>query len=116
MSEVRSAPSQQISERLVGQPVRRVEDARLLTGLGRYVDDRPADHALHVAILCSDQPHARIVSLDTAGALALECVVGVYQWSDIAAIRPTCACDFANGGLSTDAHSRLGQRLRSLRY
>ena len=40
--------------KLVGQPVRRVEDARLLAGLGRYVDDRQPPLALHIAILRSD--------------------------------------------------------------
>ena len=49
---------------LVGQPVPRVEDARLLCGLGRYVDDLPDGQALHMALVRSDQPHARITAID----------------------------------------------------
>lgn len=93
MSETRTqeAPAH-VGDKLVGKPVRRVEDARLLTGLGRFVDDVPADHALHVAILRSNQAHARILGLRTEEALQVEGVHGVYAWQDIAAfIRPALA-------------------------
>jgi carbon-monoxide dehydrogenase large subunit len=72
--------------KLVGQSVRRVEDARLLTGVGRYVDDRQSPLALHVAILRSDQPHARILAVHTDAARAVPGVVGVFQWRDISTI------------------------------
>jgi carbon-monoxide dehydrogenase large subunit len=57
--------------RLIGSPVRRIEDARLLRGVGRYVADLAPRDALHLAILRSPHSHAtlRRVSLDTAGAL-----------------------------------------------
>ena len=84
---VRAAPA-----KLVGQPVRRVEDARLLAGLGRYVDDRPAPHALHVAIRRSDQAHARIRSIDVDAARALRGVHGVYTSADLAGfVKPAIA-------------------------
>ena len=72
--------------KLVGQSVRRVEDARLLAGLGRYVDDRQSPLALHVAILRSDQPHARILAVHTDAARAVPGVIGVFQWRDISTI------------------------------
>jgi carbon-monoxide dehydrogenase large subunit len=76
----------------VGRPVRRVEDARLLVGLGRYVDDRAPAHALHLAIRRSDQPHARIVRIDASAARAIPGVHGVYAWPDVAGlVRPAVA-------------------------
>ena len=78
--------------KLVGQPVRRVEDARLLAGLGRYVDDRPAAHALHVAIRRSDQAHARIKGFDLTAARALRGVHGVFVAADLAGfVKPAIA-------------------------
>ncbi|HET9126195.1 MAG TPA: xanthine dehydrogenase family protein molybdopterin-binding subunit [Solirubrobacteraceae bacterium] len=65
-------------ERLVGQPVARREDARLLTGGGEFVDDIPAVDALHVAFVRSPHARARVISVDGAAARALpgvQCVL-----------------------------------------
>ena len=78
--------------KLVGKPVRRVEDARLLSGRGRYVDDLPAAHALHLAILRSDQAHAKIAHVNTDTARAMPGVRGIFVWSDIASlVKPALA-------------------------
>lgn len=55
----------------IGQPLRRVEDARLLTGAGRYGDDHVPEACLHAALLRSPHAHARfrITDLDTARAM-----------------------------------------------
>ena len=53
----------------IGQPVRRVEDQRFLTGRSRYVDDIQLPHMLHGAVLMSPHAHARIKGIDTAAAL-----------------------------------------------
>ena len=66
-----------MANRLVGARVRRVEDPRLLTGQGRYIDDVIYPGMLHVAFLRSVHPHARIVSLDSSRATALSGVVAV---------------------------------------
>jgi aerobic carbon-monoxide dehydrogenase large subunit len=68
--------------KLVGKRVKRTEDLRLLTGTGEYVDDVRAVGMLHVAIRRSDQPHARIVSVDATGTFDVPGVVGVYDMSD----------------------------------
>ncbi len=92
--------------KLVGKPVRRVEDARLLTGLGRYVDDVPAGHALHLALVRSDQPHARIVEIRTAAAKAMPGVVGVYTWPDLARlVKPAIATSRMSGYQPTPIHA-----------
>src|SRR2546428_837367 len=46
----------------IGKPVRRVEDARLLTGRGRYIDDHPpVANVHHAAIVRSPHAHAPIL-------------------------------------------------------
>ena len=57
-----------MTTRLFGAPVRRSEDARLLVGGGRYLDDLGHD-ALEVAFVRSPHAHARIVDVDVTDAL-----------------------------------------------
>jgi carbon-monoxide dehydrogenase large subunit len=68
--------------KMVGKRVRRTEDLRLLTGTGEYVDDVQAAGMVHVAIRRSDQPHARIVSIDATGAFDVPGIIGVFDMSD----------------------------------
>ena len=57
---------------LVGRTVERVEDAGLLTGRGRYIDDLPVRRdTAHVAILRSPHGHAEIRAINTTAAWAL---------------------------------------------
>jgi aerobic carbon-monoxide dehydrogenase large subunit len=62
----------------IGARVKRVEDRRLLTGLGAFTDDRIVPGALHVAFRRSDHPHALISRIGTATADAMPGVIGVY--------------------------------------
>jgi carbon-monoxide dehydrogenase large subunit len=73
----------------VGQPVKRVEDIRLLRGQGRFVDDLHIDGMLHAAILRSSVPHGRLVRIDTAKAVTLPGVVAVIAAADIGHPVPT---------------------------
>src|ERR1700758_3491147 len=52
----------------IGQPLKRREDFRLLTGKGRYVDDIRIPGTLHMAVLRSPHAHAVIKSVDLAAA------------------------------------------------
>jgi len=79
-------------EKLVGQAVRRTEDARLLCGMGRYVDDIEFANGLHMSVYRSDKPYARVISINSEKAKDLPGVFGVYTWSDIADyIKPAVA-------------------------
>ena len=69
----------------VGQPVRRKEDARLLTGRGRFSDDIALEGQVHAAMVRSPHPHARIVRIDASAALAMPGVLAVYTGADCAA-------------------------------
>src|SRR5687768_12456426 len=66
----------------IGQPVRRVEDQRFLTGRARYVDDLQLPHMLHGAVVMSPHAHARIRGIDPAEALKLPGVVCVLTGKD----------------------------------
>jgi carbon-monoxide dehydrogenase large subunit len=72
-----------IAGRMVGARVPRVEDPRLLTGRGRYVDDLTVPGMAHAAFLRSPYPHARIVSVDVAEARALPGVRTVLTGADM---------------------------------
>jgi aerobic carbon-monoxide dehydrogenase large subunit len=54
----------------IGQPVRRVEDHRFITGQGRYTDDHVPYGCLHALVLRSPHAHARFRILDLAKARA----------------------------------------------
>ena len=56
----------------LGSPVRRVEDAALLTGRAEFVDDLDAVGMLHVAFLRSPFAHARLTRVDVSAARAHE--------------------------------------------
>src|SRR5438477_228894 len=72
---------------LIGQPLRRREDHRLLTGRGRYVADIPLEGALHVAVVRSPHAHARIVSIDTGRARKHAGVAGVFTLTELSELR-----------------------------
>ena len=55
--------------RYVGQAVERLEDLRLLTGRGQFVDDLHCEGLLHAAIYRSNVAHGRIVSIDATGGV-----------------------------------------------
>lgn len=61
-----------------GTPVRRKEDARLLTGRGRYVSDLALPGMRHVSFVRSPVAHGRIAGVDSAGALEVEGVSAVF--------------------------------------
>jgi len=71
----------------IGQPMRRNEDRRLITGQGRFTDDFSADGQAYAAIVRSQHPHARIVGIDTAAARQMPGVLGIYTGADGAADR-----------------------------
>jgi aerobic carbon-monoxide dehydrogenase large subunit len=72
---------------IVGQPVKRIEDERLLTGRGRFVDDLRVSGTLYVAVLRSPEAHARIRSIDVTAAAALGGVTAVVTASDSPELR-----------------------------
>ncbi|HEV8583841.1 MAG TPA: xanthine dehydrogenase family protein molybdopterin-binding subunit [Methylomirabilota bacterium] len=69
----------------VGQAVRRVEDARLLRGLGRYSDDVDVPRQVYAVLVRSPHAHARIRAIDARAALKSPGVLAVLTGPDVAA-------------------------------
>ena len=69
----------------IGQPVRRFEDPRFITGRGRYVDDIDLPQQCYGVVVMSPHAHARIKSIDSAKALSADGVVAVLTGADVEA-------------------------------
>lgn len=69
----------------IAQPVRRVEDPRLLSGHGRYTDDVRPEGAATGVVVRSPHAAARIVRIDTGAAQAVAGVLGVFTGADMKA-------------------------------
>src|SRR5579872_4239125 len=67
---------------LIGQPIRRLEDARLLTGKGAYAADYNRPGQAYLAVLRSPYAHARIRSIDLDAARASPAVLLAYAGED----------------------------------
>lgn len=74
-----------MSKRGIGQPVRRVEDERFVTGRGRYVDDIAPAGTCRAAIVLSPHAHAAIRGIDAAAARAAPGVLCVLTGEDVKA-------------------------------
>jgi len=70
---------------VIGQPVRRKEDDRLLRGAGCYADDVNLPGQAHACMVRSPHAHARILSIGTEQALKISGVIAVLTGKDAAA-------------------------------
>jgi len=69
----------------VSQSVRRTEDARFITGQGRYTDDLNLAGQVFGVVVRSPVAHARIASIDVSEARAAPGVLAVYTGADLEA-------------------------------
>jgi carbon-monoxide dehydrogenase large subunit len=70
---------------MIGESLRRLEDARFLTGTGCYLDDITLPASLHAAIVRSPHAHAEITGIDVSAGRAAPGVHGVFTAADLAA-------------------------------
>ncbi|GAC1357429.1 MAG: molybdopterin-dependent oxidoreductase [Ktedonobacteraceae bacterium] len=68
---------------IVGSPIKRREDPRLITGQATYVDDIKLLGMLHMVVLRSPYGHAHIKSINTDAARKHPGVVAVYTAQDL---------------------------------
>jgi aerobic carbon-monoxide dehydrogenase large subunit len=68
----------------IGQPVRRVEDRRFITGRGNYLDDINRQRQAYAFMLRSQHAHAAIRAVDTAAARSAPGILAVYTGDDLA--------------------------------
>ena len=67
-----------MTDRPFGASLKRVEDARLITGKGRYTNNLTQPGMVHMAVVRSPFAHARITSIDSTEAAGMPGVIGVY--------------------------------------
>src|ERR1700751_6122783 len=75
-------PPGEMSFRFIGKPLVRKEDARLITGRGRFSDDFSVDGQACAVMLRSEHAHARILGIDARRATAMPGVLGVFTGAD----------------------------------
>ena len=69
----------------MGQPIRRVEDKRFLTGSGQFTDDLNLPNQAYMAVLRSPHAHAILKSIDITEAAVCTGVLGIFTNSDLEA-------------------------------
>ncbi len=72
---------------MIGRPVRRREDERLVRGAGRYVDDLALPQTRHLAFVRSPHAHARVLGVDRSAARAVPGVLAVFTLDDLPELR-----------------------------
>src|ERR1700710_3052545 len=87
------------------------EDRRFVAGQGRFVADIALEGMLHVAVLPSQHPAAKIVSIDAAAALAMPGVHYVLTGEELAG-----ATDQLMNGLDTPRVQRHPLAVEQVRY
>src|SRR2546429_324816 len=75
-----------VDYRVIGVPMKRKEDFRLLTGRGKYAADVRLPGLRHAAILRSPHPHARIAAIRAAAARAVPGVAAVITAADLGTV------------------------------
>ncbi|MGH8799944.1 MAG: xanthine dehydrogenase family protein molybdopterin-binding subunit, partial [Casimicrobiaceae bacterium] len=103
-----------------GKAVRRVEDAALLTGAGKFTDDFSLPGQAYVCFLRSPHAHARIAVLDCAAAAGMPGVVAIVSGEDLVrgGVRPLPAsADFRRSdGAPTASPPRHALAVGTVRF
>ena len=98
----------------------RLEDARMLTGQGRYVSDWQLPGQAHGCFVRSDRAHAEIVSIDKEQAMQMPGVIAVLTGEDVAAAGlkplPAAAPMKGRGGADQLATYRPALAQKRVRY
>jgi len=95
--------------RYIGASVRRVEDPRLVSGQGRFLDDIRIDGLLHAAFLRSPHAHAVVRALDTSAAKSAPGVHRVLTGRDLASSVRPLSPRFEGAGFTSTAWPALAR-------
>jgi CO/xanthine dehydrogenase Mo-binding subunit len=100
----------------IGQPMRRHEDLRLITGRGRYTDDVILPRMTHAFVLRSPVAHAHIKRIDAAAAGRMPGVLFVATGEDVDGAGPNRTVTNSAGRHSRQvpAHRSETRRIRKL--
>src|SRR5918911_1478489 len=72
-----------MAEKLVGRNYTPVDLVAKVTGKAKYAEDFRADGMLFAKLLLSPMPHARVRSIDTSAAMAMEGVKAIITADDL---------------------------------
>src|SRR3990172_9189657 len=81
-----------MATKLLGERIKRKEDPRLIQGRSHYVDDFKLDGMLHMVFVRSLHAHARLKSVNVAGARSMPGVVGAWTGNDLKGQLGTIPC------------------------
>lgn len=87
--------------RFIGARIQRLEDPRLVRGLGRYIDDLVLPGMLHMRLVRSELAHAKLTSIDTSMVSETFPQARIFTGADI-------------GDLAIRAHANLPTAQHSL--
>jgi len=114
---VTEGESGEAGEQFVGQPVRRFEDRRILTGRAEYVHDHAPEGSLHMALVRSQYAHARIDKIDTSAAEAHPDCALLMTGEDVAADYNPMPCgieEFEEWSLAKDVARYAGEPIAAV--
>lgn len=94
--------------RFFGARVKRVEDPRLLTGGGRFVDDVEMVGMLHASFVRSTEARALISRIDTAEAEAMPGVVKIFTGADFSGKEVRCVSSYE--GFQVSGYPALAEK------
>jgi carbon-monoxide dehydrogenase large subunit len=101
--------------RLIGKPIKRREDPRLITGQGSFIEDVRLPGMTYAAVLHSPFAHAKIDSIDTCAALAMPGVLGVYTGKDFESVNPL-PCAWQAAGVTNNVNTPRVLALDEVHY
>jgi carbon-monoxide dehydrogenase large subunit len=90
-----------MTTKVIGTPVKRLEDPELLSGSGRFVADMTLPGMTHMEILRSEHGHARILKIDVSAALAMPGVLAAVTGADLAGRIMPLPCVWIPGGVES---------------
>src|SRR5438067_12297105 len=77
-----------VTPHMLGLPIKRGEDPRLVSGSGAFLEDIVLPGLVHLAFARSPHPHARVTRIDTSAAKAMPGVVRIVTGADVDALIP----------------------------
>ena len=98
-----------MSARIFGSGIKRREDPRLITGEAKYTDDIKLPGLLHMAVVRSPYAHAKILSINTAAAAAMDGVLAVFTGEDVDLAPIPTAWLIPDSELKTPEHPALAK-------
>src|SRR5262245_1510091 len=102
-------------EKIVGKPIKRREDPRLITGAGSFLDDVKLPGMTYAALARSPYGHAKINRIDTSRANSMPGVLGVFTGEDLMDVNPL-PCAWQAGGVTNNVNTPRALSVGEVHY